>query len=249
MPSPAPARHQAADAAEPDDAQSVSDRSSRPRKARSQRPAARRRRSARPRGRRPAEGDRQLGGRHVVRLGGVDHQDAAPAGGVEVDVVDAHPAATHDLADAARRPPGGPLVDLGAGAGDQRVVAGDAPSRKLRAMPARSSTVASSKRRLTQRDGVGDEDPEHGAQPTAQGYLAEGTPQRLGNGHPEAVDAQHVVDERTFDDEGTSARPPARVQAPAGGRRQGGRSRYTTGRCARWRLRAPAAAGGRPADG
>src|SRR5690606_30190775 len=64
--------------------------------------------------------DGQLGGRDVVGLRRVEHEDPAPAGGVEVDVVDPHPAPPDDpqAGGAAQER----LVHLGAAAGDERVV-------------------------------------------------------------------------------------------------------------------------------
>ncbi len=66
--------------------------------------------------------------RDVVALGGVQHQQAAQAGVLQIDVVDAHAAASDDF----QARPGGVdqfAVHLGAAAGDQGVVLGQAAQR------------------------------------------------------------------------------------------------------------------------
>src|SRR5690606_5455440 len=105
--------------------------------------------------------DGELGGRHVVRLGGVDDEDAAAAGGLQVDVVDADAAPAHDLeAFGALQELG---VDAGPAAGDDRVVGADEREQvgALDAGPVVDLDVGVF--HLPQPYGVGDEYPRHGA--------------------------------------------------------------------------------------
>ena len=110
-------------------------------------------------GRREHEGDGELGGGYVVGVRCVDDQDVAPTGGVEVDVVDPHPASPDDLE--ALPCLKQLLVDLRATASDDGVVIADHPQELG---PADAGAVVQGHSGIGEHpelDVIGDEDAQH----------------------------------------------------------------------------------------